>query len=120
MIFARTLSKARMAPIAGFLALTAVSAALAQTNDGIDLTAIKERATEATADAQTLVDAVAGKGEAHRGEAQDLREKGLAAVAATQSAAQAAVAIGVENSATSGLMIEVSAESCHSGSISVT
>lgn len=80
MIFARTLSKARMAPIAGFLALTAVSAALAQTIDGIDLKAIKERATEATADAQTLVDAVAGKGEAHRGEAEQLREEGLAAV----------------------------------------
>jgi conjugal transfer pilus assembly protein TrbC len=86
MTFARTLSKARMAPIAGFLALTAVSAALAQTIDGIDLKAIKDRATEATADAQTLVDAVAGKGEAHRGEAETLREQGLAAVAAIDPA----------------------------------
>lgn len=86
MTFARTPSKARMAPIAGFLALTAVSAALAQTIEGIDLKAIKDRATEATADAQTLVDAVAGKGEAHRSEAEDLREKGLAAVAAIDPA----------------------------------
>jgi conjugal transfer pilus assembly protein TrbC len=39
MTFARTMSKARVAPIAGFLALTAVSAALAQTIDGIDLKA---------------------------------------------------------------------------------
>ena len=52
MIFARTLSKARIVPIAGLLALTAVSAALAQTIEGIDLKAIKDRATEATADAQ--------------------------------------------------------------------
>jgi len=86
MIFARTMSKARMAPIAGFLALTAVSAAVAKSIEGIDLKAIKDRTTEATADAQTLVDAVAGKGEAHRGEAEDLRDKGLAAVAAIDPA----------------------------------
>ncbi|HMY11572.1 MAG TPA: hypothetical protein PKC74_08105 [Turneriella sp.] len=47
-----------MTAIAGFLALTAVSAALAQTIDGLDLKAVKARGTEATADAQTLVDAV--------------------------------------------------------------
>lgn len=86
MTFARTLLKPHLAGIAGFLALTAVSAALAQTLDGIDLKAIKDRATEATADAQTLVDAVAGKGEAHRAEAETLREQGLASVASIDPA----------------------------------
>ena len=85
MTFARLPLKSRLlgprvTAIAGFLALTAVSAALAQTIDGLDLKAVKARGTEATADAQTLVDAVAGKGEAHRGEAEQLREEGLAAV----------------------------------------
>ena len=36
MTFARNLSNSRIVPMAGFLALTAVSAALAQTIDGID------------------------------------------------------------------------------------
>lgn len=79
-------ASSRLTGIAGFLALTAVSAALAQTIDGLDLKAVKARGAEATADAQTLVDAVAGKGEAHRAEAEDLREKGLAAVAAINPA----------------------------------
>lgn len=86
MTFARNLSNSRIFPMAGFLALTAVSAALAQTIDGIDPKAVKDRAAEATADAQTLVDAVAGKGEAHRGEAESLRDKGLAAVASLDPA----------------------------------
>lgn len=80
MTFTRLPLKSRLLGLAGFLALTAVSAALAQTIDGLDLKAVKARETEATADAQTLVDAVAGKGEAHRGEAEQLREEGLAAV----------------------------------------
>ena len=81
MTFARLPHKSRLFGLAGFLALTAVSAALAQTIDGLDLKAIKARGTEATADAQNLVDAVAGKGEAHRAEAEQLREQGMAAVA---------------------------------------
>jgi conjugal transfer pilus assembly protein TrbC len=85
MTFARLPHKSRLFGLAGFLALTAVSAALAQTIaqdvGGLDLKAIKARGTEATADAQTLVDAVAGKGEAHRAEAEQLREQGMAAVA---------------------------------------
>lgn len=85
MTFARLPHKSRLLGLAGFLALTAVSAALAQTIaqdvGGLDLKAIKARGTEATADAQTLVDAVAGKGEAHRAEAEQLREHGMAAVA---------------------------------------
>ncbi len=85
MTFARLPHKSRLLGLAGFLALTAVSAALAQTIaqdvGGLDLKAIKARGTEATADAQTLVDAVAGKGEAHRAEAEQLREQGMAAVA---------------------------------------
>ena len=84
MTFARLPLKSRFLGLAGFLALTAVSAALAQTIaqdvGGLDLKAIKARGSDATADAQTLVDAVAGKGEAHRGEAEQLREEGLAAV----------------------------------------
>lgn len=85
MTFARLPHKSRLLGLAGFLALSAVSAALAQTIaqdvGGLDLKAIKARGTEATADAQTLVDAVAGKGEAHRAEAEQLREQGMAAVA---------------------------------------
>ncbi|NLR72137.1 type-F conjugative transfer system pilin assembly protein TrbC [Novosphingobium sp. ERN07] len=85
MTFARLPHKSRLLGLAGFLALTAVSAALAQTIaqdvGGLDLKAIKARGTEATADAQTLVDAVAGKGEAHRAEAEQLREQGMTAVA---------------------------------------
>ncbi|MBC2652417.1 type-F conjugative transfer system pilin assembly protein TrbC [Novosphingobium flavum] len=85
MTFARLPHKSRLLGLAGFLALTAVSAALAQTIaqdvGGLDLKAIKARGTEVTADAQTLVDAVAGKGEAHRAEAEQLREQGMAAVA---------------------------------------
>lgn len=86
MTFARNLPASRIFPMAGFLALTAVSAALAQTIDGIDLKAVKDRAAERAADAQTLVDAVAGKGEAHRGEAENLRDKGLGAVASLDPA----------------------------------
>ncbi len=85
MTFARLPHKSRLLGLAGFLALTAVSAALAQTIaqdvGGLDLKAIKARRTEATADAQTLVDAVAGKGEAHHAEAEQLRDHGMAAVA---------------------------------------
>lgn len=95
MTFTRTIRnlapfRPRLAGIAGFLALTAVSAALAQTVtgdlDGLDLKAVKALGSEAAADAQSLVDAVAGKGEAHRAEAEDLRDKGLAAVAAINPA----------------------------------
>jgi len=85
MTFARLPHKSRLFGLAGFLALTAVSAALAQTIaqdvGGLDLKAIRARGTEATADAQPLVDAVAGKGEAHRAEAEQLREHGMAVVA---------------------------------------
>ena len=51
---------------------------------------------------------------------QNIWSIGSFAVEATQSAAQAAAASGLAKSATSGLRIEVSAESCQSGSSSVT
>ena len=52
-------------------------------------------------------------------EHQNIGSIGSFALAATQSAAQAATAIGLLNSATSGLMSVVSTSSFQSGSISV-
>ncbi len=49
---------------------------------------------------------------------QNISSIGSFAVEATQSAAQAASASGLAKSTASGLMIAVSSESCHSGSIS--
>ena len=71
----RNLPRPTLAGMAGFLALAAVSAALAQTIDGLDLGAIKARGTEQVKDAQTFVDDVAGRGEAHRAEAEELRPR---------------------------------------------
>ena len=76
----RMLPRPTLAGMAGFLALAAVSAALAQTIDGLDLGAIKARGTEQVKDAQAFVDEVAGRGEAHRAEAEDLRDEGLKAI----------------------------------------
>lgn len=68
---------------ASFLALAAVSAALtqtaAQTVEGLELGAIKARRSEQVKEAQALVDAVAGRGEAYEAEAEDVRATGLAA-----------------------------------------
>lgn len=77
----RKLHGPTFAGMAGFLALAAVSAALAQTIDDLDLGAIKARGTEQVKDAQEFIDEVAGKGEAHRAEAEELRDEGLKAVA---------------------------------------
>jgi hypothetical protein len=76
----RNLPRPTLAGMAGFLALAAVSAALAQTVGDLDLGAIKTRGTEQVKDAQAFVDEVAGRGEAHRAEAEDLRDEGLKAV----------------------------------------
>ena len=76
----RKLPRPTLAGMAGFLALTAVSAALAQTVGDLDLAAIKARGNEQVKDAQAVVDEVAGRGEAHRAEAEELRDEGLKAV----------------------------------------
>lgn len=72
--------RSRVLPLAAFLALAAVSAAVAQTVDGLDLGAIKARGSEQIKDAQVFVDAVAGRGDAHQAEAEELRTSGLRAV----------------------------------------
>ena len=76
----RKLPRPTLAGMAGFLALAAVSAALAQTVGDLDLGAIKARGTEQVKEAQAFVDEVAGRGEAHRAEAEDLRDEGLKAI----------------------------------------
>lgn len=79
-----------LAGFAGFAALAAVSAALAQTvaqnGDGLDLAAIKARGDEQIKDAQVFVDAVAGRGEAHQAEAEELRDNGLKAASSIDPA----------------------------------
>lgn len=74
----------RLAAIGGFLALAAVSAALAQSVGeelgGLDLAAVKARGTAQTGEAQAFVDGVVERGKAHEAEAEELREEGLAAM----------------------------------------
>lgn len=79
-------TRARAGAAAGFVALAAVSAALAQTVEDLDLAAIKARGTEQVKEAQAIVDAVAGRGEAHEAEAEELREAGLAAASSIDPA----------------------------------
>jgi conjugal transfer pilus assembly protein TrbC len=88
------ISRLSLAGIGGFMALAAVSAALAptvaqtvaQTVDGLDLGAIKARGADQVKDAQVFVDAVAGRGEPHKAEAEELREQGIAAMSAIDPA----------------------------------
>lgn len=74
----------------GLLALLAASAAIAQNvvpdPERLDVDAVKARAAAVTGDAQSLVDAVTGSAEAHRTEAEDLQEHGLAAAASIDPA----------------------------------
>ena len=76
-------TRARAGAAAGFVALAAVSAALAQSVsnnvEDLDFAAIKARGTQQVKEAQAFVDAVAHRGEAHEAEAEELREAGLAA-----------------------------------------
>lgn len=78
--------KLTLSGAAGFLALVIVSASLAQTVEDLDLGAIKARSAEQVREAQTLVDAVAGRGRAHEEEAEELRENGLKAASAIDPA----------------------------------
>lgn len=81
---------ARASAAAGFVALATVSAALAQSVsnnlEDLDLTAIKARGAEQVKEAQAFVDAVAGRGEPHEAEAEELREAGLAAASSIDPA----------------------------------
>ena len=79
-------TRAQATAAAGFLALAGVSAAIAQSVEDLDLGAIKGRSAEQVREAQALVDAVAGRGGAHHGEAEDLRDAGLAAAGAIDPA----------------------------------
>lgn len=71
---------------AAFLALAAVSAALAQNVEGLDLGAIKARGEEQIKDVQVFVDAVSGKGNAHQAEAEELRDNGVKAASSIDPA----------------------------------
>ncbi len=86
----RRIPRPSIAGMASFAALAAISAlagqTLAQTIDGLDLSAIKARGAEEVKDAQVFVDAVAARGDPHQAEAEELRENGLAAVRAIDPA----------------------------------
>lgn len=64
-----------------FASLAAASAVVAQTIEGVNLDAIRAAADGQKTDAQTLLDAVAHRGDAHVKEAEELREAGARAVA---------------------------------------
>lgn len=78
--------KLTLSSAAGFLALAVVSAALAQTVEDLDLGAIKARGEEQVREAQVFVDAVAGRGDAHQAEAEELRDAGLKAASSIDPA----------------------------------
>lgn len=78
--------KLTLSGAAGFLALAVVSAALAQTVEDLDLGAIKARSAEQVREAQVFVDAVAGRGDAHQAEAEELRDAGLKAASSIDPA----------------------------------
>ncbi|WP_337847851.1 type-F conjugative transfer system pilin assembly protein TrbC [Sphingomonas sp.] len=63
--------------LAGLLAIAGVSALLAQTVDGIDVQAIKQRSADLQAEAQAFVDQVKDRGDAFREEATTVRDGGL-------------------------------------------
>ncbi len=68
--------------LAAFAMLAGASAVLAQTVDGLDLGKVRARAQEETTDAQTFVEAVAGRGREHEAEVEQLREQAMQSVAA--------------------------------------
>ncbi len=63
------------APVA-LLGIAGVSALLAQTVDGIDIQAIKQRSADLQADAEAFVDQVKDRGDAFREDAVAVRESG--------------------------------------------
>lgn len=74
----------RLAALGSFLALAAVSAALAQSVgeglDGLDVAGVKARGAAEAGDAQAFVEGVIDRGKAHEAEAEELHEDGLAAM----------------------------------------
>lgn len=61
--------------------IAVASAVVAQTVEGIDMGALKAKAQAEAGDAETLVDAVAKRGEVFEQDAEELRVNGLSAVA---------------------------------------
>lgn len=69
--------------LAGFAAvatLGGLSALFAQSVDGLDIEAIKRRAAELQADAESFANHVRNRGDAHRAEAEQVREEGMDAL----------------------------------------
>lgn len=62
---------------AGIIALASVSVLLAQTIDGLDVQAIKQRSADLQAEAQAFVDQVKDRGDAFREDASIVREHGM-------------------------------------------
>lgn len=67
--------------LAAIFAVVAVSAAVAQTVDGIDIAGIKARADAERAEAQALVDGVKDSGKPHEDEVKRLHERAMADLA---------------------------------------
>ncbi|AGH51817.1 MULTISPECIES: type-F conjugative transfer system pilin assembly protein TrbC [Sphingomonadaceae] len=61
----------------GLVAAAGMTALLAQTVDGIDVQAIKQRSTDLQADAQAFVDQIKDRGDAFREEAAAVRDGGM-------------------------------------------
>ncbi|MDF0490459.1 type-F conjugative transfer system pilin assembly protein TrbC [Sphingomonas sp. H39-1-10] len=66
-----------LAGLSALAGLSGLSALLAQSVDGLDLEAVRKRAAELRADAETFADHVRNRGEAHRAEAEQLRTEGM-------------------------------------------
>jgi conjugal transfer pilus assembly protein TrbC len=64
----------------GVLAAGLVTAALAQSVEGLDLGSIQNRAEEQAADAQAFLESVAGRGDAARDDARQVADDGIAAM----------------------------------------
>lgn len=62
---------------AGIIALASVSVLLAQTIDGLDVQAIKQRSADLQAEAQAFVDQVKDRGDAFREDASTIRDDGM-------------------------------------------
>jgi len=63
--------------VVGLVAAASMTALLAQTVDGIDVQAIKQRSADLRADAQAFVDEVKNRGDAFREEAVTVRDGGM-------------------------------------------
>jgi conjugal transfer pilus assembly protein TrbC len=61
----------------GIIALASVSALLAQTVEGLDVQAIKQRSADLQADAQAFVEQVKDRGQAFRKDAANVHDEGL-------------------------------------------